>query len=281
MLSAPALFLLTWTWFGDLGPRPFNEAIHHVGLWAIRFLILSLLITPLRRLARYPAFIDVRRMTGVASFLYIALHLTLYITDQSFDMVMIASEIVLRIYLTIGFTAWLGLAALAATSNDYMVRRLGGGRWRKLHRLIYLIAVLACVHYFMQVKLGAFQPTVLAGLFLWLMLYRIAHWTLPRSYFSTKGELHLWLIGLIGIAASGITFVAEAFAFWIAFGASPLMVLAVDFTFAAGIRPGWYVFAGGLIMFLIALWRLRLEGGLFRTPASSRSKSNNLGRTPS
>jgi len=162
-----------------------------------------------------------------------------------------------------------------------MVRRLGGGRWRKLHRLIYLIAVLACVHYFMQVKLGAFQPTVLAGLFLWLMLYRIAHWTLPRSYFSTKGELHLWLIGLIGIAASGITFVAEAFAFWIAFGASPLMVLAVDFTFAAGIRPGWYVFAGGLIMFLIALWRLRLEGGLFRTPASSRSKSNNLGRTPS
>src|SRR5215470_9121725 len=159
LLVAPFLALLYFTATHQLGPRARTEAIHEMGLWSIRFLLLSLFITPMRRIARYAVLVDVRRMIGVASFLYIALHLVLYTADQVFDFGKVVSEIVLRYYLTIGFTAWLGLAVLAATSNDYSVRGLGGIRWRQWHRLIYPIAVLGCIHYFMQSKLEVFEPT--------------------------------------------------------------------------------------------------------------------------
>src|SRR5262249_4023032 len=181
VLIAPLLVLIYFALTHDLGPRPRTEAIHEVGLWAIRFLMLALFITPLRRIGRYALLIDVRRMIGVAAFLYIALHLVLYIADQLFDMSKVVSAIVLRYYLTIGFTAWLGLAVLAATSNDFMVRELGGIRWRKLHWLVYPVAVLGCIHYFMQSKLEVYEPTVLGGIFLWLMLYRAMHWLFPRN----------------------------------------------------------------------------------------------------
>jgi sulfoxide reductase heme-binding subunit YedZ len=110
----------------QLGPRPVNEAIHEIGSWAIRLLFVALFITPMRRIARYAPLVDVRRMIGVAAFLYLLLHFALYIVDQAYDLPKVAAEIVLRYYLTIGFTAWVGMATLAATSNDYMVRRLGG-----------------------------------------------------------------------------------------------------------------------------------------------------------
>jgi sulfoxide reductase heme-binding subunit YedZ len=279
LLAAPAIALLYFTLTDNLGPRPFTEALHETGLWAVRFLMLSLLVTPLRRMARWAKLVDVRRMIGVASFLYIALHLGLYIADQAFDLAKVASEIVLRIYLTIGFTAWLGLALLAATSNDYMVRRLGGMRWRKLHWLVYPIGVLALIHYFMQAKLDVFEPTVVAGLFLWMMLYRVAHWTTPRGFRSANGELPLWFILALGIGAAALTFAGEAIGLWLVHGIAPQMVLEVDFTFVAGIRPGWYVLAGGLILFAVALWRLWLAPSL--QAGAPGSKSSSLGRTPS
>lgn len=279
VLIVPVLALLYFTITNDLGPRPYIEALHETGLWAVRFLMLTLLITPMRRLARWAVLVDVRRMIGVACFCYIALHLALYVVDEAFDLSVVVSEIVRRVYLTIGFTAWLGLAVLAATSNDYMVRQLGGLRWRKLHWLIYPIAVLGLIHYFMQSKLAVAEPTVVAGLFAWLMLYRVAHWTLPRSFRSTNGELPLWFIGLIGIAAGALTFVCEAFGFWLWHGISPAMVFRVDFNFVAGIRPGWYVLMGGAAMFLIGCVRLGLQGGRIQLAAWA-SRSSSLGRTP-
>src|SRR5687768_8694491 len=101
-----------------LGARPLNDLIHRTGYWALIFLLVALGITPLRRIARFGQLVDVRRMIGVGAFCYAAMHLTLYIADQSFDLRKVASEILLRVYLTIGFTAWLGLAVLAATSTD-------------------------------------------------------------------------------------------------------------------------------------------------------------------
>src|SRR3977135_3157668 len=171
VLVAPLLALVYFTATHNLGARPRTEAIHEMGLWAFRFLLLSLFVTPLRRIAPYAQLIVVRRMIGVAAFLYIALHFALYIYDQMFDLPKVASEIVLRYYLTIGFTAWLGLAVLAATSNNAMVRRLGGIRWRRLHWPVYPIAVLGAIHYFMQSKLEVFEPTVMGGGFIWLMVY--------------------------------------------------------------------------------------------------------------
>jgi sulfoxide reductase heme-binding subunit YedZ len=252
LLVAPALALFWFALTHDLGPRPRTEAIHEAGLWAIRFLLLSLFVTPMRRIARYALLVDIRRMVGVGCFAYIALHLVLYNADQMFDLAKVASEIALRFYLTIGFVAWLGLAALAITSNNYMVRRLGGMRWRQLHWLVFPIAILGCIHYFLQSKLEVFEPTVIIGLFFWLMLYRILHWRFPP-----KGEFPLWFIGASWLVVGALVFIGEAIGFRVAFHAPILRVLVLDFNFRAGIRPGWYVWGIGLLVTLIGAIRAR------------------------
>ena len=123
-LFVPAAWIVYLAATGALEPKVVTEMIHRTGQWTIRFLTLSLLVTPLMRGARYPKLVAIRRMVGVATFAYACAHLTLYVVDQHFDLAHVASEIALRFYLTIGFAAWLGLAALAATSTDAMIRRL-------------------------------------------------------------------------------------------------------------------------------------------------------------
>ena len=265
LLVAPALALVYFTLSHDLGPRPRTEAIHEMGLWAIRFLLLSMFISPIRRIARYAPLVDVRRMIGVAAYLYIALHFLLYISDQMFDLGKVASEIALRYYLTIGFTAWVGLAVLAATSNDYMVRQLGGIRWRRLHLLIFPVAVLGSIHYFMQSKIEVFEPTVIGGIFIWLMFYRVLHWAFPRS----GAEFPLWTIAASWFAVGILVFLVEAIAFRIAFHAPVLRVLALDFNFRAGIRPGWYVWGAGLLVTAIGLLRIKPTGARLQLASSS------------
>jgi methionine sulfoxide reductase heme-binding subunit len=129
-LFFPAAWIIYLALTGAVDPKVVTEMIHRTGQWAIRFLTLALLVTALMRGARYPKLVAVRRMVGVAAFFYAAAHLTLYVVDQHFALLHVASEIALRFYLTIGFIAWLGLAALAATSTDAMIRRSAarGGR---------------------------------------------------------------------------------------------------------------------------------------------------------
>jgi methionine sulfoxide reductase heme-binding subunit len=266
VLIAPLLALLYFTLTHQLGARPRTEAIHEVGLWGLRFLMASLFVTPLRRIARYALLIDIRRMIGVACFCYMVLHFILYIVDEAYDMGVVVSEIVLRLYLTLGFTAWLGLIVLGLTSNDAMVRELGGMRWRNLHRAVYPIAVLGCIHYFMQSKLEVFEPTWISGIFVWLMLYRFLHWRFPR-----QDEFPLAVIGGTWFLVGALTFLFEAFGFWVAFRAPPLMVLTADFSFRTGIRPGWYVWGVGLLVTLIGLIRMRPAGGSLRFAPSRQS----------
>ena len=111
-------------------------------------------------------------MVGVAAFAYALAHLSLYVVDQSYDLFHVASEIVLRFYLTIGFAALIGLATLAATSTDAMIRRLGAPNWNRLHKLVYLIAPLALLHFFLQAKANVAEPAMMTGLFFLLMLAR-------------------------------------------------------------------------------------------------------------
>ena len=195
LLFAPALWVMVAFPLGWLGARPTNEAIHQIGLWALRLIFIALAITPLRDVLQWPLLVLVRRMVGVAAFAYALAHLLLYIASEAFDLAKVASEIVLRIYLTIGFAAVLGLSALAATSTDSMVRRLGR-RWQTLHRLVYLIALLAVVHYWMQSKLEIWEPTIMVGIYLWLMGYRL----LARR-FAVRGRLKLAWVGGLGVAA--------------------------------------------------------------------------------
>ena len=208
----------------------------------------------MRRIARYGNLIDVRRMLGVGTFCYIAAHLTLFFADQSFDLGKVVHEITHRVYLIIGGIAWLGLAALAATSTDGMVRRLGGLRWRRLHQIIYAIALLALIHYFQQTKADVTVPTFAAGLFLWLIAYRLVAWWQDSSELST-----LMLLAL-SVTVSLLTFIGEAVGIGIAFHVSPLRVLDAAFDLDAGIRPGWQVLGAGLVLVVIDFVRARWNG---------------------
>lgn len=270
LLVAPFLALLYFTVTHQLGARPYTEAIHEMGLWGIRFLMLSLFATPMRSIARYAPLVDVRRMIGVGMFCYMILHVALYIASEAFDIAKVVSETVLRYYLTIGFTAWLGLAVLAATSNNYMLRELGGPRWRNLHRLVYPVTVLGAIHYFLQSKLEVFEPTVIGGIFAWLMLYRLMHWLFPR-----KTEFPLWGIAASWFAVGLLDFLVEAVVFGIVYHVPAMRILTADFTFQIGIRPGWYVWGAGVLVTLIGALRMRPAGGNLQFAAS------NPGRTPS
>jgi sulfoxide reductase heme-binding subunit YedZ len=245
------------------GARPINNVIHRTGYWALVFLMTSLAVTPLRRVARFNQLVDVRRMIGVGAFAYAAAHISLYVADQMFDLWKVASEIVLRLYLTIGFAALLGLIALATTSTDRMVRRLGR-RWQRLHSIIYGIGMLALIHYFQQTKADVTVPTFVAGLFGWMMGYRIL-----IGFRRARVEPPSWMLLALSLAIAALTFAAEAIGIGIAFNVSPLRVLqnAFDFSDLATIRPGWLVFGAGLIVVLVDLIRCRFASK--RSPRSS------------
>ena len=273
-----ALAVVAWQSEIRFAARPLNDLIHRAGFWMLMFLLLSLAVTPLRRIARFGQLVDVRRMIGVGAFCYGVAHLTLYAADQMFDLAKVASEITLRVYLTVGFTALLGLGTLAATSTDGMVRRLGGLRWRRLHRLVYVIAVLALLHFFQQTKLDVSVPTLVTGLFTWLIGYRLIAWRWKRP-----GELPTWILLALSVAAAALTFAGEAIGIAIAFNVSPLMVLQTAFDFDLDnldmVRPGWYVLAAGLIVVAIDLvcarWRKRRP----RQPAPVRAPAEAVRET--
>lgn len=234
------------------GARPLNDVIHRAGFWALVFLSVTLAVTPFRRITHYGNLIEVRRMLGVGCFCYIAAHLALYTGDQMFDLGKVVHEITHRWYLIVGGTAWLGLATLAATSTDGMVKRLGGLRWRRLHMLVYGIALLALIHYFQQTKADLTVPVFVASLFLWLMGYRLVAW------WQGGGRLSTLTLFALSIAVSALTFVGEAVGIGIAFHVSPMRVLDVAFDFSAGIRPGWQVLASGLTVVVVDVVTARL-----------------------
>ena len=233
---------------GLLGARPITEAIHQAGDWAIRFLWLSLAVTPLRRIANWPKLILVRRMLGVTALLYALIHLTLYAVDLKFDLLRIVSEIALRFYLTIGFVALAGLIALGSTSTDAAIKRLGGRNWNRLHSMVYVIGVLAAFHFFIQSKADVYEPTLMAGFFLLLMFYRLAHW---RGFALTSP---LVLVAIAVLAALGTAAIEYAW-YGIATGVPPGRVLAANLQFSFSIRPAWWVLATGLGVTLLALAR--------------------------
>lgn len=249
LLLAPAALLLGDAVAAGLGPRPWNAAMHRVGWWIVVFLMASLAVSPLRRTLRWNGLIAVRRMVGVTAFLAAALHLALYAGEHAWDLWKVGSEIVLRFYLAIGFLAWLGLAALAATSTDGMVRRLGGRRWQALHRLVYPVAGLALVHFFLQTKADVTQPILFSGLFVWLMSYRL--WRSRLGDPSPAG------LAMLAAAAAVLTAAGEIAGVSIAYNAPPSVIVAAHFDYAAGIRPAWWVLAAGLAVAAAATLRRR------------------------
>lgn len=239
VLVAPALWLGWRATHHMLGPRAMTEALHVTGQWAVRFLIAALALTPLQRLFKLPKLALIRRMLGVGAASWALGHFLLYIASVKYDLGFVASEIVSRYYLTIGFVALLGLAALAATSTDAMISRMGVW-WKRLHRAVYAIAVLAILHFFMQSKLDASEATLMAGLFIALMIYRLA--LRPRQ---TWGALRL---AVVAVAAAALTALAEFAWYGLASGANPWRVLAANLHLTAGPRPAVIVLAAALAL---------------------------------
>jgi sulfoxide reductase heme-binding subunit YedZ len=172
-------------WFatrGELGANPVEFTIRSLGTWALTFLLITLAVTPLRRLTGWNALIRVRRMLGLFAFFYVCLHFVTYIgIDQFFDFRAIWADIVKRPYITIGVACFLLLAPLAITSTNAMQRRLGGRRWQQLHRLVYVVAIGAVVHYWMLVKKDVRQP-LLYGVILGILLLVRLWWRYRSRY---------------------------------------------------------------------------------------------------
>lgn len=155
-----------------LGADPVKKLEHECGTWALNFLLITLLVTPLRQLTGLSHLPRLRRMLGLFAFFYAVLHFTVYLTlDLEFNFRTLFADIAKRPYITIGFLALVLLIPLAVTSTNKMMRRLGR-RWQKLHRLIYVIAVLGVWHFYWQVKRDIREPLIYAGILAVLLGYR-------------------------------------------------------------------------------------------------------------
>jgi methionine sulfoxide reductase heme-binding subunit len=166
----------------DLGANPVEFVQHATGDWTLRFLILTLSITPLRGLLSIPELVRFRRMLGLFAFFYVCLHFLTYIgPDQSFNMGGMWKDIQKRRYITAGFTAFVLLIPLGLTSTAGWIRRLGGRRWQMLHRAIYASAVCGVIHYFWLVKSDVRKPLFYAAIVTALLAWRIGAWLLRRG----------------------------------------------------------------------------------------------------
>ncbi len=248
---------------GDLGAEPLKEAIHQLGFWAIRFLFLALAISPARRIFQWSRLLLTRRMLGVAAFIYTAAHLVIYAAYQAFDLQKVVTEIVLRFYLAIGFVALLGLTALAVTSTDGMMRRLGGPRWQRLHQLVYPIAILAVIHFFIQAKLEVYEPMVMAGFLVWLLGCRVIF----RN--QRGGPVSSGSVAVLSLVAGLLTAFGEATYFWLKTGFNPLLILPTNLSLDTGIRPGVVVLAAGLLVTVLGTLRTALKRGAKLRPRSA------------
>jgi sulfoxide reductase heme-binding subunit YedZ len=170
----PLAYLLLGAWRGSLGANPIETITRWTGLWTLRFMLITLAVTPLRRLTGWNDMVRVRRMLGLFAFFYGSLHLLTYVwLDQFFDVAAIAKDVVKRPFITAGFSAYVLLVPLAITSTAGMIRRLGGRTWRRLHRLAYATAALGVVHYWWLVKADIRPPRNYAILLAALLLVRV------------------------------------------------------------------------------------------------------------
>jgi methionine sulfoxide reductase heme-binding subunit len=267
LMPIPGLVWAFWLIHGDLSGRPVNDVIHGTGSWTVRFIMLSLAITPFARILEWPRLLTVRRMVGVTALVYATTHFTLYIIDQKFHLLTVASEIVLRFYLAIGFVALSGLIALGVTSTDAAMKRMGK-RWKQLHRLIYPIGVLALLHFFIQTKANVGEPVFVSGLFVWLMLWRL----LPVAW-RTALSTYFALVPISAVLTAAIEFAWYGLATKI----DPFRILNANWSERFFPRPAHVVAAIALVVAVVVTarrllaWRSTARATAGSSPASANS----------
>lgn len=241
----PGLWYAAWWIAGEAGPRPVTEAIWGTGLWAIRFFLISLAITPVARMLQWPSLLLVRRMVGLTGLAYGVVHLFFYTMDQKFNLGTVVSEILSRFYLTIGFVALIGFAALGATSTNAMIRRMGRW-WKRLHWLTYPLIATITLHYFIQSKANVSEPVFVAGLYAWMMLWR----ALPMAW-----QRGFAVYPALAVAAALSTVGIEYAWYSLATRINPWRVLASNQSLDFGPRPAHLVFVAGVVVVALVVAR--------------------------
>jgi sulfoxide reductase heme-binding subunit YedZ len=244
-LCAPAAVLLLLLADNQLGAEPWKRATREAGSHAAHILLIGLAVTPLRWIADWPKAATLRRTVGLAALAYALLHLTLYAGHLAWNLWAVATEIATRIYLTLGFAVLVGLCTLGWTSTDRWQAQLGR-RWKRLHRWVYALAAGAVLHAFLQSRGRADTAVLLAGCFVWLML-----WRLLSGRFRAHPPA---LLGLALAAALGTALVEFA---WYSLGTNlpAARILAANLDGAAGWRPAQIVLLAGAAVACIPLLR--------------------------
>ena len=181
--SKPVLFILIlfpsllWAYqfvTGNLGVNPIEKLMDELGLMALRLIILTLMITTLSNIKSLKSIVVLRRMIGLFAFYYVCLHFSTYIVlDHFLDMQFIIQDIIKRPFITFGFISFLFLIPLASTSTNNMIKRLGFKLWKKIHYLIYPVAILASMHFYVLVRADKTEPVIYMGIIILLLLHRI------------------------------------------------------------------------------------------------------------
>ena len=168
----PIFFIIYQIITNQLGPEPIKDITHHTGKWTLYFIVITLAMTPLKKITKLNIWINYRRMFGLFIFFYASVHLMTYVgLDYRFDLKSIGDDILKKKYIFIGFSAWLLLIPLAITSNKQMIKILKD-KWKKLHRLIYLIALFGAIHYLWLVKRDLTEPLIFLTIILILLAFR-------------------------------------------------------------------------------------------------------------
>ncbi len=183
LLCLVPLGILVWRALtANLGANPVEFIQHATGDWTLRFLVLTLCITPFRKLLKLPDLIRFRRMLGLFAFFYACLHFLTYLgPDQSFDLAAMWKDVAKRPFITMGFAAFVLLIPLALTSTAGWIRRLGGRRWQMLHRAIYISAICGVIHYYWLVKSAVLRPLMYGAIVAVLLLWRLGDWLVRRN----------------------------------------------------------------------------------------------------
>jgi methionine sulfoxide reductase heme-binding subunit len=198
LLCLAPLGLLVWKAYQqELGANPVDVITRSTGKWTLVFLLITLAVTPARKLARLPWLIRFRRMLGLFAFFYGCLHLTTYVwLDKFFDVHAMLHDIAKRKFITAGMTGWFLMLPLAITSTSGWIRRMGGKRWQQLHKLIYLSATAGVVHFIWLVKADLRRPLTYGSVLAVLLAYRLITWAGARLKSRTRA-------GMPAVSATG------------------------------------------------------------------------------
>jgi sulfoxide reductase heme-binding subunit YedZ len=245
LMFAPAIWVAYQFGNGQYGfyPMALGGLTYWSGVWATAVLLLALAVTPALRIFRWGALIDVRRMIGVAALVYTIVHIVIYFPLRLWNFAFIANELVTRATLVAATLSTIGLIALGVTSVDAAIRRMGAKNWQRLHNAVYAVNTLAIVHVVIS-RGTAPEQYMLAGVFLWLMVWRV----LDRYGLGTDAKALM----ILTVASSLFTAFLEAIWVWGRRGYEISWTLGNNFTLDLGVPPAWQVFVLGMPIVVIA-----------------------------